>query len=273
MPSARAAAAGSTSSVAESASSRASSASGDLPRRPVGDVVADHQLALAVDAGDQLLELQREQPAVGAELEHVVLDLARDPGHHLQPLGDHGDVAHGDQVLDLQRGQGAGDLVEPLLVALQRGQRLVGAGQDLGGVLEHVAGLADVGGNDLHRLRHRDHREAGLLGDPLRGAVAGAGLLRRDGVVGHQVYGGAADPGDVAVDDDAAVHLRQLAQAGGGEGDVEGEAAGGDRLDDLVAAEHDQGAGASAEDPFEAVAQGGAGGDRGQGLAETQRLF
>ena len=116
------------------------------------EVVADHELALGVDAGDQLLELEREQPAVGAELEDVVLDLAGDPGDHLEPLRDDGDVAHRDQVLDLERGQGAGHLVESQLVALQRGQGLVGAGEDLAGVLEDVAGLADVGGDDLHRL-------------------------------------------------------------------------------------------------------------------------
>ena len=81
------------------------------------------------------------------------------------------------------------------------------------------------------------------------------------GVVGHQVHGGPVDPGDVAVEDDRAVHLGQLAQAGGGERDVEGEAAGGDRLDGLVVAEHDQGAGAAAQDPLEPVAQGGAGRD------------
>ena len=144
-PRARATAAGSTSSVGESASRPAQQRPrGCLRAAAGGQVVADHQLALGVDAGDQLLELQGEQPAVGAELEHVVLDLAGDPGDHLEPLGDHGDVADGDQVLDLQRGQGAGDLVEAQLVALERGQRLVGAGQDLAGVLEDVAGLADV---------------------------------------------------------------------------------------------------------------------------------
>ena len=97
-------------------------------------VVADHQLALGVHAGDQLLELEREQPAVGAELEDVVLDL--------------------------QRREGAGHLVEPELVALERGERLVGAGEDLARVLEDVPGLADVRRDDLHRLGHRDDREA-----------------------------------------------------------------------------------------------------------------
>ena len=72
-----------------------------------GQVVADDELALGVDAGDQLLELQGQQAPVGAELEHVVLDLAGDPGHHLESLGHDGDVADGDEVLDLQRREGA----------------------------------------------------------------------------------------------------------------------------------------------------------------------
>ena len=88
---------------------------------------------------------------------------------------------------------------------------------------------------------------------------------------GIRCTAGAQDPGDVPVEDDRAVHLGQLAQAGGGERDVEGEAAGRDRLDDLVVAEHDQGAGAAAQDALEPVAQGGAGGDRGQRRAQAQR--
>ena len=235
---------------------RSSIVSGVVWRRlPAGQVVADDELALGVDAGDELLELEREQPAVGAELEDVVLDLAGDPGDHLEALRDDGDVADGDQVLDLQRREGRGDLVEAQLVALEGRQRLVGAGEDLAGVLEHVPGLADVRRDDLHRLRHRDHREAGLPGDPVGGAVPGAGLLGGDRVVGHQVHGRAVDAGDVLVDDDRAVHLGQLAQAGGGERHVEGEAAGRDRLDDLVVAEHDQRAGAAAQDALEPVAQ------------------
>ncbi len=96
--------------------------------------------------------------------------------------------------------------------------------------------------------------------------MPGAGLAGLDAGVGHELGGGAQDAGDLAVADDAAVHLRQLAQAGGGELDVEGEAAGGDRLDDLVVAEHDEGAGAAAQDALEAVAQLGTrcdGGERG----------
>ncbi len=67
---------------------------------------------------------------------------------------------------------------------------------------------------------------------------------------------GAHDPGRVAVADDRAIHLGQLAQRGGGEVDVEGEAAGADRLDDLVVAEHDERTGASAQHALETFAQG-----------------
>ena len=124
--------------MAESRSS-SSSASSACAVAPAGrQVVADDQGAVGVHAGHQLVELQGEQPAVGAQLDHVAGDLVGDPADHLQPL-HHGDrVAHGDQVLDLQRGQRAGDLVEPQLVALQGGQRLVGPGQDRGRVVQDV---------------------------------------------------------------------------------------------------------------------------------------
>ena len=76
-------------------------------------VVADQQDPVAVDAGHELVELQGQQPALGAELDDVVLDLAADAADHLGALGDDADVAHRDEVLDLQGGQGAADLVEP----------------------------------------------------------------------------------------------------------------------------------------------------------------
>ena len=89
--------------------------------------------------------------------------------------------------------------------------------------------------------------------------MPGAGLLGGDRRVGHQVHGGPDDAGAVAGEHDRAVHLAQLAQAGGGELDVEREAAGAERLDGLVVAEDDQRAGAAAQDALEAVAQRRAG--------------
>jgi hypothetical protein len=75
---------------------------------------------------------------------------------------------------------------------------------------------------------------------------------------------GAGDLADLAVGDDRAVHLGQLAQAGGGEADVENEAAGADLVHRLVVAEDDQRAGPPAEDALQAVPQFRARRDRRQ---------
>ncbi len=130
-PIARATSVRSSRSVADRAASSASTCSSVLLAAPGRQVVARDQLPVVVDAGHQLLELQRQQPPVGAELDDLADDLVGDTAHHLQPLGDHRGVAHRDQVLDLQRRQRVGDLVQAGLVALQGGDRLVRAGQQL----------------------------------------------------------------------------------------------------------------------------------------------
>src|SRR6185437_6697311 len=116
------------------------------------DVVADDQFAVGVDPGHQLVQLQGEQAAVGAELDDLAGDLVGDPPDHLQALRHDGCVAHGDEVLDLQRRQGIGHLVEPHLVALERRDRLVGARQQLAAALQHVPAVPDVQADDPNRL-------------------------------------------------------------------------------------------------------------------------
>ena len=101
--------------------------------------------------------------------------------------------------------------------------------------------------------------------------MTGAGLLRDDRRVGHEVDAGHQDAGRVTVEDDRAVHLGELAQPGRGERHVEGEAAGRHRLDLTIVAHDDQGAGAAAQDALEALTQGGAGCDGGQGGAQARR--
>ena len=158
-------------------------------------VVADDELAVVAEAAGELLELEGEQAAVDAELDDVAGDLVADPAHHLEALQHAGDVADRDEVLDLERRQGAGDLVEARLVALEGLQGLVGAGQDRGGVLEHVAAAVDVEGDDAHRLAHRDDGVAGLLGDALGRAVPGAGLAGLDRRGRDELGGGPQDAG------------------------------------------------------------------------------
>ncbi len=230
----------------------------------LGDVVADDQLAFRLDAGDQFLQLEGEQPAVRAELDDVLGDFRGDPADHFQALGDRGDVADRHQVLDLQGGEGAGDLVQAELVALQGRQRLVGAGEDRGRLLQDAALAVHIEGDQAHRLADGDDREAGLDRDALGGAVAGAGLLRGDGGVRDQLDSGPHDFGDVLVEDQRTVELAQFAQPGRGELDVEDETAGTHGFDGLVEAQHDQPARIAAEDALQAVAQGRTGRDGAQ---------
>jgi hypothetical protein len=95
--------------------------------------------------------------------------------------------------------------------------------------------------------------------------VPGTGLRRLDARVGDELGVGAQDAVDVAVEDDRAVHLGQLAQPGRREVDVQREAAAADRVDDLVVAEHDEGARAAAQDSLQTVAQRGARRDGSEG--------
>ena len=101
------------------------------------------------------------------------------------------------------------------------------------GLLQHVATAPQVQRDDVHGLATLIDREPGLPGDPVGGPVPGAGLAGVDGRVGDELGGRAHDPRGARVDDDRAVHLAQLAQAGGGELDLQREAARGQRLDAL----------------------------------------
>ena len=236
----------------------------------VGVIVADDQLAGGVVVADELLELQLELASVGAEFDDVGVDLEADPAHHLEPLHDRHHVPQRDEVLDLGGGQLPVDLVEPGLVALERGDGLVGARQDGRRVGHDVPLARDVHRHDAHRVADRDHRIAGLHGGALGRAVPGAGLVGGDRRVGHQLHVGAQDAGAVAGQHDGAVHLRQLAQPGRGVADVERESAVADGLDAVVVAEHDERARAAAQDAFQAVAQRRAGGQPAQRLAQRR---
>src|SRR5699024_2214946 len=158
------------------------------------DVVADDQFQPGADTADEFVELQREQASVRAQLEDVIGDLRRDPAHHFQPLHHRGDVAHRDQVLDLQGGQRAGDLVEAFLIAFEGGQGLVRAGQDGSGILQDVSLTTHVQGDDPHGLTHGDHRQAGLFRGAFGRAVPGARFAGLDAGVGDELHGSPYDP-------------------------------------------------------------------------------
>ena len=77
-------------------------------------------------------------------------------------------------------------------VALQCGQRLVGAGQHRLGALQDVAHALHVQRDDLHGLADRNHRQPGLDGHAFGRAVPGARFLGGDAGVRDQLDRGRA---------------------------------------------------------------------------------
>ena len=227
-------------------------------------VVLEEQFAVASDPGDQFLHLEAQEPAIGPELDHVGVDLVPDAHDHLHALRHRHDVPHGHQVLDLEGRERGEHLVEPALVPLERGERLVRLRQQQVRALEHVADAADVQGDDAHRLRHRDDRVPRLAGDPLGRAMAHPRLQGLDRGIREELDVGAADPAGGEVHHHGTVHLGQLAEAGRGELDIELESAGAECVDPLVVTEDHDGPGPATQDALEPVPQVGPGRHRHQ---------
>ena len=105
------------------------------------------------DADHRLLELHLDQPALGAELDDVALDLDRHARDELGALQDGEHVVQRRAALELERGEAGGDLVQAGAVLVERRQRLVGLGEHDGDVLEDVLRAVDVERDDLAALR------------------------------------------------------------------------------------------------------------------------
>ena len=235
------------------------------------EVVGDHVVELVVDLAVGLVELQAEQPGVDTELDDHRLDLVGDAVHHLAALHDGDHVAHGDDVLDLERGQVAEGVVETELVALERLQRLVGAVEQATDLLQLALGAAGVDVDHAHLLGGRDDGHVERTGDTLGGAVAGAGLAGGHRRIGHEVDVGASDPAAVGGDDDGAVHLRQLGQALRAERGVDEESAGADRQHVGLVVEHQQRSGFGSHDAVDPVTQRCSGRPRGRARRASLR--
>ena len=131
-----------------------------------GEVVPDPQGPVRFHPCHQFIELQGEQATVGAEFDHVPLDLVGDPTHHLQPLHHGHGVPDRDQIFDLQRGQ-------PLGIRLREAERrLARPGRDLGSPDAQPAQLdVRLGGAELEVDRERRVRAQGDV-EPATGATS-----------------------------------------------------------------------------------------------------
>src|SRR3954454_21415019 len=216
-------------------------------------VVADQRGLVSGDADHRLLQLHLDQPALGAELDDVALDLDRHPRHQLGSLQDRERVVEDDAAVELELRQPRRDLVEALAVLLERGETLVRLREHGRDVLEDVLRALDVEGDNVAALGDRDHQRRGLFGDALGGAVAGAGLRAEDRRVRHQLDVGPGDFRRLAVEDDGAVHLRHLVEHRRRVVDVELDAPGKQVRDVSRIADDDQTAGARVDDVVETL--------------------
>ena len=207
------------------------------------------------DADHRLVELHLDQPALGAELDDVALDLDRHPRHELGAL-EHGEhVVQRRAALELERGQAGRDLVEAAAVLVERRERLVGLGEHDRDVLEDVLDAVDVERDDLAALGDRDHERVGLLGHALGRAVPCARLQREDRRVGRQLDVGVRDLGRVRAEHDRAVHLRQLVEERRRVVELELDPAREQERELVGVADHDQPAGVGVQDVVDPLAQ------------------
>ena len=193
----------------------------------------------------------------------------RHPGDHLGPLEDDEHVVEHDGVLELERGQSRQHLLEPLPVRVERPERLVRLREHVRDGVELVPGWPHEDRDRLPLLRDRDDERACLLRDALGRAVPGAGLVRRDRRVRHELDVRPREALDLLVDDDRAVHLRQLVEKLRPERRVELDAAGVEERQPVRVAHHDQRPLVRADHVVDGLAEPGSGrnlGDRGEEL-------
>ena len=99
--------------------------------------------------------------------------------------------------------------------------------------------------------------------------MARARLIRGQRGIGIEVIVGAQDLGEVLVDDHGTVHLGELEEAVGREGDIEGEAIGARGEDGILIADGDQGTEMAGNDHVDGHAQRRAGSAHANSLLAT----
>ena len=211
-------------------------------------------------------------PALAAELDAVARDALRHARGHLRPLEDDEHVVEHDGVLELERGQARQHLLEPLAVRIERAESLVRLREDVRDRVELVARRPDEDRDRLPLLRDGDDERAGLLRHALGRAVAGARLVGRDRRVRHQLDVRPREPLDRLVDDDRAVHLRELVEELRPERRVEPDAAGVEERELVRVADDDEGALVRADHVVDGLAEPGARRDLGDRVEELRVL-
>ena len=228
-------------------------------RRPIdaigGQIVTQHEASHVVDTLEDLLELQPEKSPVLAQFDQIDPDPVRDPVEQLGGLEHRGHVAHRDGVGDLERGQRRQRRVEALAEAPGGLQGLAHALVQATLVLQHMAVVVAVHGDEAHGGGDRHHRHVDGPGHPLGRAVARAGLDGGNRGVGHEVDIGARDASRIGRQDHRPVHLRQLREPLRTELGIEEEPPRTDRQDLGAVTDDEQKAALGLQHALDAVAQ------------------
>ena len=191
----------------------------------IARVVANHQVVLGIHAGaGELLELHLHELALVAQLDNAILKLGLCLLHDLEARKDAGDVGERDVVVELKGCQAQQGAIERLTSGLKRGNELVDRAHDGSDGLDLIALTVDVHVDDGTTGRNRDHDGIGEHRHASGSTVTHARLTRGKRGIGIEVEVGAQDLGEVAIDNDGAVHLGKLEQAVRGKRNVEREA-------------------------------------------------
>ena len=236
----------------------------------IARIVADHQVVLGIHAGArELLELHLHKLALVAQLDNAILKLSLCLLHDLKARENTGNVGECNVVVELEGRQAQQGAIERLTGGLERGNELVDRAHDGGDGLNLVALTVDVHVDNGTTSRNRDHDGVGEHRHASGGAVAHARLARGKRGIGIEVEVGAQDLGEVAIDNDGAVHLGKLEQAVRGKRNVEREAVVTGSEHVFGVADADKGAQVTGDDHVEGGADRLAGGRQANGLFHT----
>ena len=233
-------------------------------------VVADHQVVFGIHAGArELLELHLHELALVTQLDDAILKLGLCLLHDLEARENTGNVGERDVVVELEGRQAQQGAIERLTGSLERGDELVDRAHDGGDGLDLVALAVNVHVDDGTTSRNRDHDGIGEHRHASGSTVTHARLTRGERGIGIEVEVGAQDLGEVAIDNDGAVHLGKLEQAVRGKRNVEREAVvtGGEHV--FGVADADKGAKVTGNDHVEGGADRLAGGSQANSLFHT----
>ena len=125
---------------------------GEVVVSVIDQIIVNQRSLVGSGAEERLLELHLDQPAFGAELNDVALNLGGHSRNKLRALQNGEDIVECGAALELKRRHAGRNLIEPQAVLVERRERLIGLRQHGRDVLEDVLRSIDVERDDFAPL-------------------------------------------------------------------------------------------------------------------------